>query len=64
MNKIIKFFDELDFEENVHWFIMFLAVLGICGGLYGKYKAQEFVNSNPELQEIMQDSLIIKKDSL
>lgn len=64
MNKIRKFFDELDFEENVHWFIMFLAVLGICGGLYGKYKAQEFINNNPEPQEIVEDSLLLQKDSI
>tara|TARA_R100000005_G_C4982321_1_gene191736 strand:- start:1233 stop:1421 length:189 start_codon:yes stop_codon:yes gene_type:complete len=62
MNKIRKFFDELDFEENVHWFIMFLAVLGICGGLYGKYKAGEF--NNPEPQEIVEDSLLLQKDSI
>ena len=62
IDKIIKFFGDLDFQENVHWFIMFLAVLGICGGLYGKYKTGGFNNTQP--QEIMQDSLIIKKDSL
>ena len=60
----MKFFEELDFEENVHWFIMFLAVLGICFGLYGKYKAQEFINNNPEAKEIVEDSLLLQKDSI
>jgi len=41
---------------------MFIAVLGICGGLYGKYKAGEF--NNPEPQEIVEDSLLLQKDSI
>ena len=64
MNKIKKFFDELDFEENVHWFIMFIALLGIGFGFYGKYKTQEFINNDPDSNIILEDSLITKKDSL
>lgn len=64
MNKIKKFFDELDFEENVHWIIMFIALLGIGFGFYGKYKAKEFINNDPDSNIILEDSLITKKDSL
>ena len=29
INKLIKKYNELDFEENVHWIIMTIAILGI-----------------------------------
>lgn len=57
-----KYFKDFDFEENVHWMIMFLAVVIICFALYGKYKAGEF-NSN-ENNSLVEDSVIVQKDSL
>ncbi len=29
INKLIKKYNELDFEENVHWIVMAIAILGI-----------------------------------
>ena len=59
---MMKFFDEFDFEESVHWIIMSMAIIIICFALYGKYKAGEF-NSN-ENNSLVEDSVMVQKDSL
>ena len=63
IGKIQKFYREFDVEENIHWIIMGLAVLGICFALYGKYKAQEFIKNDPNTKYILQDSTEIQKDT-
>tara|TARA_R100001510_G_scaffold42679_1_gene39083 strand:+ start:606 stop:803 length:198 start_codon:yes stop_codon:yes gene_type:complete len=61
---IRKFLKDFDVEENIHWIIMSIALLGICFALFGKYKAQEYLKNNPDTKYILEDSLSIKKDSI
>mgnify|MGYP003108437333 FL=1 len=64
IDTIKKYFEEFDVEDNIHWIIMAIAVLGICIALIGKYKAQEYVKNNAEINQLLDESATLKNDTL
>ena len=64
ISSIYIFFKEFNVENNVHWILMFLCIIGICIAFYGKHKAQEYVKNNINLELIINDTLVVKKVTL